>query len=55
MDSASNPLLPLPEELAPKQPPARKRDRSPRHAQARASWGVFRRPWRVSSGGVPGG
>jgi ANTAR domain len=32
VDSASNPLLPLPEELARKQAPARKRVRSPRHA-----------------------
>jgi hypothetical protein len=32
VDSASNPLLPLPEELARKQAPARKRGRSPRHA-----------------------
>jgi ANTAR domain len=37
VDSASNPLLPLPGELARKQPPARKRDRSPRHARARAA------------------
>jgi hypothetical protein len=29
---APNPLLPLPEELARKQAPARKRGRSPRHA-----------------------
>ena len=34
VDSASNPLLPLPEELARKQAPARKRGRSPRHARA---------------------
>jgi hypothetical protein len=34
VDSASNPLLTLPEELARKQPPARKRGRSPRHARA---------------------
>ena len=34
VDSASNPLLALPEELARKQPPARKRGRSPRHAHA---------------------
>jgi len=33
VDSASNPLLTLPEELARKQPPARKRGRSPRHAR----------------------
>ena len=33
VDSASNPLLPLPEELARPQPPARKRGRSPRHAR----------------------
>ncbi len=33
VDSASNPLLPLPEELARKQAPARKRGRSPRHAR----------------------
>jgi hypothetical protein len=32
--SAANPLLPLPEALARKQPPARKRGRSPRHAKA---------------------
>jgi hypothetical protein len=32
--SASNPLLPLPEELARKQAPVRKRGRSPRHARA---------------------
>jgi ANTAR domain len=32
--SASNPLLPLPEPLARKQPPARVRGRSPRHARA---------------------
>jgi hypothetical protein len=32
VDSASNPLLPLPEELARKQPAPRKRGRSPRHA-----------------------
>jgi hypothetical protein len=34
VDSASNPLLTLPDELARKQPPARKRGRSPRHARA---------------------
>jgi len=34
VDSASNPLLPLPEALARKQPAARKRGRSPRHARA---------------------
>jgi ANTAR domain len=34
VDSTSNPLLTLPEELARKQPPARKRGRSPRHARA---------------------
>ncbi len=34
VDSASNPLLTLPEELARKQPSARKRGRSPRHARA---------------------
>jgi ANTAR domain len=33
VDSASNPLLPLPAELARKQAPARKRGRSPRHAR----------------------
>ena len=33
VDSASNPLLPLPEELARKQLPPRKRGRSPRHAR----------------------
>ena len=33
VDSASNPLLPLPEELARKQLPSRKRGRSPRHAR----------------------
>ena len=36
VDSASNPLLPLPEELARKQAPARKRDRSPRRARPSA-------------------
>ena len=34
VDSASNPLLPLPEELARKQLAARTRGRSPRHARA---------------------
>jgi hypothetical protein len=34
VDSASNPLLPLPGELARKQPPPRKRGRSPRHARS---------------------
>ena len=34
VDSTSNPLLPLPEELARKQLPPRKRGRSPRHARA---------------------
>ena len=34
VDSASNPLLPLPEELARKQLAPRKRGRSPRHAPA---------------------
>jgi hypothetical protein len=34
VDSTSNPLLMLPEELARKQPPARKRGRSPRHTRA---------------------
>jgi hypothetical protein len=34
VDSASNPLLPLPEELARKQLAPRKRGRSPRHARA---------------------
>jgi ANTAR domain len=33
VDSASNPLLPLPEELARTQPAPRKRGRSPRHAR----------------------
>jgi len=33
VDSASNPLLPLPEELARKAPAPRKRGRSPRHAR----------------------
>ena len=33
VDSTSNPLLPLPEELARTQPPPRKRGRSPRHAR----------------------
>jgi hypothetical protein len=42
VDSASNPLLPLPEELARKQLPARQRGRSPRHARAQGDgspWG----------------
>jgi hypothetical protein len=34
VESAANPLLPLPGELARQQPPARKRGRSPRHARA---------------------
>jgi len=34
VDSAWNPLLPLPEELARKQPPPPKRGRSPRHARS---------------------
>ena len=34
VDSASNPLLPLPEELARPQPAAGRRGRSPRHARA---------------------
>ncbi len=34
VDSATNPLLQLPEELARKQPPPRKRGRSPRHARS---------------------
>ncbi len=34
VDSASNPLLPLPEQLARPQLPARQRGRSPRHARA---------------------
>ena len=34
VDSTSNPLLPLPEELARKQLPARQRGRSPRHARS---------------------
>lgn len=34
VDSASNPLLPLPPELARRQPAARSRGRSPRHARA---------------------
>jgi ANTAR domain len=34
VDSASNPLQPLPEELARKQAPPRKRGRTPRHARA---------------------
>jgi hypothetical protein len=38
VDSTSNPLLPLPEELARTQPAPRKRGRSPRHA-ARAQGG----------------
>jgi ANTAR domain len=33
VDSASNPLLPLPDELARQQPPPRRRGRSPRHAR----------------------
>lgn len=33
VDSATNPLLQLPEELARKQPPPRRRGRSPRHAR----------------------
>jgi hypothetical protein len=34
VDSTTNPLLTLPEELARQQPPARKRGRSPRHVRA---------------------
>ena len=34
VDSTTNPLLTLPEELARQQPPARKRGRSPRHIRA---------------------
>jgi hypothetical protein len=34
VDSTTNPLLTLPEELARTQPPIRKRGRSPRHARA---------------------
>ena len=34
VDSTTNPLLTLPEELARTQPPVRKRGRSPRHARA---------------------
>jgi ANTAR domain-containing protein len=34
VDSASNPLLPLPEELARGQAPVKKRGRSPRHARS---------------------
>jgi hypothetical protein len=34
VDSASNPLLPLPEELARAQQPVKKRGRSPRHARS---------------------
>jgi hypothetical protein len=34
VDSTTNPLLTLPEELARQQPPVRKRGRSPRHARA---------------------
>ena len=34
VDSTTNPLLTLPEELARKQPPVRKRGRAPRHARA---------------------
>ena len=34
VDSATNPLLPLPEPLARKQPPDRARGRSPRHARS---------------------
>jgi ANTAR domain len=34
VDSASNPLLPLPDELARNQPAPRKRGRSPRHARS---------------------
>jgi len=37
VDSASNPLLPLPEELARTQLPARTRGRSPRHARHTSS------------------
>jgi hypothetical protein len=33
VDSASNPLLPLPDELARKQPAVRKRGPSPRHTR----------------------
>jgi hypothetical protein len=40
VDSASNPLLPLPEELARKQAPVRKRGRSPRHARQGGSGGM---------------
>ena len=46
VDSASNPLLTLPEELARKQPPARKRGRSPRHARAASE----RLRWRACAG-----
>jgi ANTAR domain len=40
--SASNPLLPLPEELARRQPPPRQRGRSPRHARTDENVGVPR-------------
>ena len=42
VDSTSNPLLPLPEELARKQMPPRKRGRSPRHARAEENVGGTR-------------
>ena len=42
VDSASNPLLPLPEELARKQLPPRKRGRSPRHGRTEENVGGSR-------------
>jgi ANTAR domain len=39
VDSAANPLLPLPEGLARRQPPPRKRGRSPRHARLKEGQG----------------
>ncbi len=50
VDSTSNPLLPLPEELARKQAPPRKRGRSPR---ARGVWGEGSLPTGVRGDGSP--
>ena len=55
VESASNPLLPLPEALARTQAAPRPRGRSPRHARAAGLASPLRHPWKAwLAGRAPG-
>jgi len=54
VDSTSNPLLPLPEELARQQLPPRQRGRSPRHARAPRGSGAMGSPREKTAENVAG-